>query len=69
MWEEKTLLIDDVVRDTGIIAEATRKGIKVTADASNGERAEYDISVSDIIQGWIAAWIAYTEYTIAGTKQ
>ena len=55
MWEEKTLLIDDVVSDTGITAEATRKGIKVTADASYGERAEYDISVSDIIQGWIAA--------------
>ena len=69
MWEEKTLLIDDVVSDTGITAEATRKGIKVTADASYGERAEYDISVSDIIQGWIAAWIAYTEHTTTRTRR
>ena len=59
MWEEKTLLIDDVVRDTGIIAEATRRGIRVTAETSNGERMEYDISLSDIIQGWVMAWIAY----------
>ena len=69
MWEEKTLLIDDVVGDTGIITEATRMGIKVTVETSNGEGTEYEISLSDIIKGGITAWIAYMELMTTRTKR
>ena len=59
MWDEQTLLMDDVQDNTGVIVEATRSGVQIAIGTMNSCEMQGEFSIFEILKGMMAAWVVY----------